>query len=218
MEKQPKSLYLGLDPSRWKSSYPITHYPIIKTAIRSYQSSAIQKAFSQLFSCSHLLFTSRTAVSSFFKLFQRLQTHLQLPSRLSHTCVVVGRATAQKLREYEIKKIITSDKETAEGLIETIEALPMFSQSSFFWPHSSLSRPILREFFTDKEIPFIDCEVYDTICQKPQPLPNLDEYAEIVFTSPSTVKAFLQIFSKLPQKDKIKAIGPITKRALFPPS
>ena len=56
--------------------------------------------------------------------------------------------------------------------------------------------------------------LYDTISQVIQPKPNLDHVDEIVFTSPSTVKAFIEIFGVLPRGKKCLAIGPITEQAL----
>jgi uroporphyrinogen-III synthase len=39
-------------------------------------------------------------------------------------------------------------------------------------------------------------------------------FDEIVFTSPSTVAAFKEIFGALPRGKKLVAIGPITEEAL----
>ncbi len=61
---------------------------------------------------------------------------------------------------------------------------------------------------------FQDCFIYDTIVQKNQPIPDLEDIDEIVFTSPSTIKAFLDIFSAIPLDKKLVTMGPITQKAL----
>jgi uroporphyrinogen-III synthase len=81
-------------------------------------------------------------------------------------------------------------------------------------PRSSLSRPILANFFNEREIRYQACDLYDTLSQWIEPKPDLDQVNEVVFTSPSTVKAFLEIFGGLPKGIKCLAIGPVTQQAL----
>ena len=82
-------------------------------------------------------------------------------------------------------------------------------------PRSSLSRPILVNFFQQRYILYQACDLYDTVAQALEPKPNLDEVEEIVFTSPSTVSAFLEIFGSLPKGKKLIAIGPVTEQVLL---
>ena len=87
-------------------------------------------------------------------------------------------------------------------------------KTHFFFPRSSLSRNVILDFFKKNHILFQDCFIYDTVTQKNQPTPHLEEIDEIIFTSPSTIKAFLEIFSAIPLDKKLTAIGPITQKAL----
>jgi uroporphyrinogen-III synthase len=66
-----------------------------------------------------------------------------------------------------------------------------------------------------RQIRFQACDLYDTVSQEICPKPDLDQVDEIVFTSPSTVKAFVEIFGGLPRGKKCLAIGPITQQALL---
>jgi uroporphyrinogen-III synthase len=63
-------------------------------------------------------------------------------------------------------------------------------------------------------VQFTAIDLYDPIFQAPLPIPNLDEFDEIVFTSPSTVRAFLAIYGEIPKDKIIAPIGPITKMSL----
>ena len=81
-------------------------------------------------------------------------------------------------------------------------------------PRSSRSRPVIAQFFQEKEIRYQACDLYDTVTQALKPKPDLKLVDEIVFTSPSTVSAFLEIFGKLPKDKKLTAIGPVTQEML----
>jgi uroporphyrinogen-III synthase len=45
-------------------------------------------------------------------------------------------------------------------------------------------------------------------------VPNLAAFDEIVFTSPSTIEAFLAIFGALPRDKILTPVGPVTEAAL----
>jgi len=84
----------------------------------------------------------------------------------------------------------------------------------FFMPRSSSSRPIIVNFFQERQIRYQSCDLYDTVTQILEPRPDLDQIDEIVFTSPSTVRAFIEIFGTLPNGKRLIAIGPVTEEAL----
>ena len=103
--------------------------------------------------------------------------------------------------------------ETAEGIIQELDKQDL-ENVHFFWPHSALSRPVLSEYFTLKNHPFDEIVLYDTLPQKPGPLPSEEAFDQIIFTSPSTVDAFLKLFGKFPEGKVLKAIGPVTAKYL----
>lgn len=113
------------------------------------------------------------------------------------------------LRKKGLKPLIAPCA-TQEGVIELVSHL----QGHFFLPHSKLARPNLVEYFQANKIPFFALELYTTEFQCPEPIPNLEEFDEIVFTSPSTVEGFLRIYKTLPKSKKLTPIGPITQEAL----
>jgi uroporphyrinogen-III synthase len=104
--------------------------------------------------------------------------------------------------------------ETQEGLIEELKKVT-WDKAYFLWPRSSLSRSVLLHFFREREIRYRAFDLYDTFFQKPEPVPDLKEVDEIVFTSPSTVRAFVHIFGKIPKDKKLCAQGPITETVLL---
>ena len=73
---------------------------------------------------------------------------------------------------------------------------------------------MIPDYFLQHEIPYLECTLYDTVIVKPNPLPNLDEFDEIIFTSPSTVEGFLEAYKTLPSDKRLTPIGPVTADSL----
>ncbi len=70
-------LYLGTDPERYlqdKKDVMLIHYPVIAIIPRALDHSEVGRAYRDLSSYTHLLFTSKNAVRVFF-------THLSLLNR-----------------------------------------------------------------------------------------------------------------------------------------
>ena len=202
-------LYLGLEVPPTLIHEKIIHCPMIKTVAFPQEHHTITDAFKIFSSYTHLLFTSRTAVTAFFNFAPHFGITLD---EIKHKqCITVGQRTAEKLREHGIKNSIIADNETAEGIIERLQAEDL-SQSTIFWPHSALSRDILTDWMKSKNINHHACIFYNTILQHPDPIPSPDQYDEIIFTSPSTVNAFFKYFGPPNPDKKLTFIGPITKK------
>jgi uroporphyrinogen-III synthase len=189
-------LYLGIDPSRWKTKKNLLHYPVIKTELIA-EPDWIDWPF-----FTHLLFTSRSAVLH-WKRFEEKKI------------IAIGTATAALLRNYGCHPLVASES-TQEGVIELLKRLDL-SNAYLAWPRSERARNILVPFLSSLAPPFrfVALDLYKTVFQRLEPVPSLEEIEEIVFTSPSTVEGFLQIYGQIPQNKKITAIGPVTQDALL---
>lgn len=194
-------LYLGTDPHRFlltRSSCKLIHYPVIAIIPRSI-------ALPPLDQYTHFIFTSKNGVRIFFDYLDQSLTN--------KTFIAIGRSTAHMLEKLFRAPDHIADQETQEGIIELLKTLEL-TDAHFFLPRSSLSRPALSIFFEENRIRFTALDLYDTVVQKLTPVPDLSTIDEIVFTSPSTVRAFIQIFGPLPQDKILHPIGPITAQAL----
>jgi len=69
---------------------------------------------------------------------------------------------------------------------------------------------VIVDFFWQQNWILQECSFYDTTSVAPNPSLNLQQFDEIVFTSPSTVDAFIQFFKQLPHDKQLTCIGPIT--------
>ncbi len=178
------------------------HYPVIRTEFCGIPESvfAIWPQFT------HVIFTSQTTVAYW-------------PGPWDKQSLAIGDSTASALRKHGLAPLVAPFA-TQEGVIELIEVLrqsscPPFNKSYFFIPHSRLARPNLIDYMKENQISFYSLELYDTLFQRLEPVPDLGDFDEIVFTSPSTVEGFLRIYGNLPQGKKLTPIGPVTEAALW---
>jgi uroporphyrinogen-III synthase len=208
-------LYLGTDPIQFESQGHRTghliHYPVIKIVPRTLEHPELKRAYDHLNDYTHLIFTSKNAVRVFFGHLAELKR--PVGDLKAKTAIAIGEVTAAHLLIQGLQPQFIAQKETQEGIVQLLNKLNL-DNAYFFMPRSSLARPILANFFKERQIRYQACDLYDTVAQILEPKPDLDQVEEIIFTSPSTVNAFLEIFGSLPRGKKLIAIGPITEQAL----
>lgn len=204
-KRQVKILYLGLQPPKMSKGQVWMHLPIIQIIPIPPEDVTIQQALKNIADYTHIIFTSQSTVSLFFDYVARHETDLT-----NKTYVAVGTKTAHKLRQLGATNILVASNETAEGIIEILETIDL-TGASFFWPHSFLSRPVIEEWLKQRDVPYKACVFYNTVPNSLFPKPDLSSFDEIVFTSPSTIDAFLTFYGTFPLKQTFRCIGPITK-------
>lgn len=201
-----RTLYLGLNAPAQSHVY---HLPIIKIVPRSFECPQIAHALSLMESYTHVIFTSQTAIHLLFQ--NDLYAKEQLQDK---PIIVVGKASALILNQYIKTTAHVAPEATAEGVIILLKEMIDPVKTHIFWPHSALSRPALTDYFVSANIQFTACELYDTVAIELAEKPNLEQFHEIIFTSPSTVDAFLLNFGAIPSNKILTSIGPITQAHL----
>lgn len=202
-----KVLYLGLDPSRYKSRKKLVHYPIITIEKRPLEGK-IKEHFQNIASFSVILLTSRTAASLFFEYCERVGASLKDLSKKLY--ITVGGATAEK-----VPHGFAAKEECGEGVIALLKNVLYLKKRPIFFPHSAASRPLLVEYLRSEGYFFIDLITYEPKVTEEALLYDLEEFDEIVFTSPSTVHAFFEKKYKISEQLELTTIGPITHNALL---
>ncbi len=210
------TLYLGTDPTEFeakgRAAGHLIHYPVIKIVPRSIDHPEMRQVFDDIEEYTHLIFTSKNAVRVFFGNLEALK--IPVENVRKKIVIAIGQVTAGYLSASGVVPHYVSTEETQEGVVHLLNGLNL-DDAYIFMPRSSLSRPVLANFFNEREIRYQACDLYDTVSQAIDPRPDLDQVDEVVFTSPSTVKAFVDIFGELPRGKKCRAIGPITQQALL---
>lgn len=204
-------LYLGLDPMNQASKEHILHCPLISIKPRAIQNPEIVKAFKGFADYTHVLFTSKTAVNislDYLSLFGWDEKTLK-----NKILIAIGSATAKHLTFKGYTPNHIAHEETSEGVVqEMLKILP--THTFLFWPHSSLSRPIISNFLANQRYLYQECLLYDIVPIPPQSPIVWKEINEIIFTSPSTVDAFYKYFGSPPLDKVLTSIGPVTRNYL----
>lgn len=191
-----KTLYLGLDPSRYPTTREVVHCPLLRIVPLH----PLRMPPRPTHAYTHLIFTSREAV----KIWSRID-----PPPWPHTLLAVGSATALALPA----PALIAPQATQEGMAQLISSLPT-SNPILLWPRSQGARSFLETFLQHQNIQCDPINLYETVTRVPHPLPNLEEYEELVLTSPSCVRAFFDLFGPPPAHILCTTIGPITAQEL----
>ncbi|MCH9630211.1 MAG: hypothetical protein S4CHLAM37_02050 [Chlamydiia bacterium] len=206
-----KCLYLGTDPRSHETDCEIVHVPFIEIVPRDFDSFEIKHQFDDILEYTHFILTSKNAVKVFF---DALEYYKIDPGFLSTMPVLaIGAVTSSELNKYHITHQTVAKEATQEGVMELLETLDL-ENAYLFYPRSAKSRPTLSFYLRLRGIRHQICDLYDTKSKLLSELPDLDLFHEVVFTSPTTVKAFFSFFTKMPPELELKAIGPITRHAL----
>ncbi|NGX51637.1 MAG: Porphobilinogen deaminase [Chlamydiae bacterium] len=202
--KKRKTLHVGLNPKG-----AVTHLPLIEIVARNFDRPEIASAFADIPLYTHIIFTSRSGVDLFFDCLN----HHGYETIEGKEIFVVGRATAERLKERGALPSRVASEESQEGVIHLL-AMEDLDDAYILLPQSSRARPTLAHTLMVRRVRHQLCHLYDTRVKVPHVKPNLEDFDEIIFTSPSTVEAFIEIFGSLPKGKRLTPIGPITDRKL----
>lgn len=192
-----KVLYLGTDPSRFPRE--VVHVPLIQTN----RLPLSEKTLAEFSAFTHILLTSPNAASILMDQFSLQEKEI----------FAIGKGTEEVLKSRGILCGAVAFPETQEGMIQLLKKEPL-EHSYLFYPRSSLARPLLKDYLQEAHLKHHICDLYETVFLNPDPLPDLAEFDEIVFTSPSTVKAFLALYKTFPKSMKLTALGSVTATCL----
>jgi uroporphyrinogen-III synthase len=192
---QRKILYLGLEMPAHLAEKAL-HCPIISVVPRD-----PTECLTLFPPCTHLVVTSKSSV--------RILQNLGLDLR-SKVTIAVGQQTANLL---PVAHHVAAE-ECAEGVVALLRGLDL-REAQLFWPHAAKARSVISDYCREAGVRLSECILYDTVVRMPHPLPDLSIFEEIVFTSPSCVDAFIEIFGPLPREKRLTAIGPVTQMRLL---
>lgn len=211
-----KILYFGLqlpdDRKYNRENAIVLHCPLIAIESFSLSDPKIVAAFTNFdIGYTHILLTSKEGVRLFFNALTRFD--LKVGNKI---IVAVGKATARSIALNGETAAFVASEESSEGIVKLLESMDL-TNTSFFWPCSTLSRKVIPNFFERKRIPFCTIPLYTTVTNetcKEFLLEHLTDADELVFTSPSTVNAFVDLYGAIPRGKQITSIGPVTEMAL----
>lgn len=201
-------LYTGVDPSGYLNEADIFHLPLISMKMRSLSIKEIKDVFDKIYGYSHILFTTKYAVQSFFHCMRELnipKEHLDPVFLLA-----IGTSTLQALEEEGVYVTYVGSDETEDGVIRLLETLDL-EDTKLLLPQAAITRPKLIHYLVEKEISYEVIILYDLLKEKPYVEVDLCDFNEVIFTSPIAVDAFFDIYEDIPPSIQVHSMGLMTR-------
>lgn len=190
-------LYLGLPPT-FPPKGNITYFPLIEIVPHTWALPSPLEMYRAI------IFTSKHAAQLFQKVYSLL--HYQ------GVILSIGPATTESILPTQAR-ILQAKEFTQEGVFQLIKAYAV--SGPILYPHSDRARLDLAQGIRSLQIPLESIHLYTTRTRSLTHLPNILKYDQIIFTSPSCVKAFFYYYRGPFLDEKFCAIGKITEKVLL---
>ena len=204
-------LYLGIDPTHFRTTKRVLHMPLLRIVRRPVDSKELHDIFSHIPEYTHLIFTSKSAVRIFFS-YYKAHGH-RVEELLGKHVIAIGHVTAYYLKEEGIIPGYIASEETEEGLVRVLSTLELHD-AYVLLPKSSLPKTQLSHFLVEHGVRHRTCVLYDALEVLPTEPVNLEEIEEVVFTNSMTVEGFFSLYPKIPSWIKLHPLGTVTREAL----
>ncbi len=203
-------LYLGTFPERYRRMGKIIPLPMIELQKAALSQADQDRLKASLADFDFILMTSRHAVKYFFQILKE-EGISWLSSAIRF--MTIGQETANTLRRYHFEPELIPETETGPGLFESMKKKYPLKGKKILFPRSALPNPFLKDKLTKAGANVWELVVYQNLKPEKMPLPRI-KIDQILFTSPSTVRNFLEEYGTIPPLWNILAKGPRTQEAL----
>jgi len=200
--KKPRILLPGTHPDKYRHLGIIIHRPLIKSIPLDDYTQA-DKVLKRLNTFDWIVFTSTNGVEFFF---QRLNA-VGLDTRSIGTVKVaaIGKTTAEKLKTFGVLVDMQPSLESSNGLLDE------FKKVSIKGKRILLVRPkvgssVLLDGLADTDAAIEAVVVYRNVDIEPEET-DFDFIDQILFTSGSTIRAFLKLYGSVPDGIKVYCLG-----------
>lgn len=208
-QKYQNVLATGTVAYKGKDGEHITHTPLIQ--ITKTHISDADKNNVQVLAYDWIIFTSRYGVRFFFELLD--ETDIDIRRLAQIKIASVGSVTSEALAEHHIRPDIESDTESAEGLIEKFRQQNVQGQRILL-PRSDKGLAYLSDTLKQMGNYITDLAVYENKINEHAIKVNLSQFEKILFSSPSGVEAFKEIYTNFPNGTLLVAKGKTTTKKL----
>lgn len=200
--KKPRILLPGTHPDKYRHLGIIIHRPLIRSVPLDDYTQA-DKVLKHLNTFDWVVFTSTNGVEFFF---QRLNA-IGLDTRSIGTVKVaaIGKTTAEKLKTFGVLVDMQPNLESSTGLLDE------FKKVSVKGKRILLVRPkvgsnMLLDGLADANAAIEAVVVYRNVDIEPEET-DFNFIDQILFTSGSTIRAFLKLYGSVPEGVKVYCLG-----------
>lgn len=211
LRKNKRILFTGLSEERFFTKGTYFHLPLIKIEpMEDYEE--FDNYLKNIKGFDWIVFTSRYGAEYFFKRLNNLGFDSRNLSEIK--IAAIGSSTRNRLLDFGILADLVPKKESSEGLLGEFQKLGLKGKKIFL-PRSDISDKGLREKLEKFGAKVTASFVYRNVMPKDLPDLDLNNFSEIIFTSPSTVRNFKKRYSvkggkELSKKVKIRCMGDVT--------
>lgn len=205
---KPKILFTGSHIKKYADLGYVFHQPMIEIVpLQDY--SEVDKSITELENYNLITFTSMYAVDHFFARFNELGHDSR---KLSNVKIAsIGSVTSSQLKKQGIIPDLQATEESSEGLIKLFKNEGINKQNILI-PRSDLAMdylPIELEKAGNKVNRLVVYKNQMPVIAKKVEIENFDQ---IIFTSPSGVDNFMKVYKQLPNKPEIITRGKETAK------
>ena len=163
----------------------------------------------------YVVFTSQHSISSTIECIPEL-----LDEQENYIFISIGDTTTEALHNAGIKDVIQVEEDNRFGIIKWFEKeKEKYDEANaryedIIYPHSSLSPEDIPLALLELGFCVKSFVAYKNVMPEHPRLVNLNHFKRIVFTSPSTIDNFIELYGKLPENTEFITRGPITQKHL----
>ena len=161
----------------------------------------------------YVVFTSQHSISSTIECIPEL-----LEEQENYIFISIGDTTTEALHNAGIKDVIQVEEDNRFGIIKWFEKEKYDEANARYediiYPHSSLSPEDIPLALQELGFSVKSFVAYKNVMPEHPRLVNLNHFKRIVFTSPSTIDNFIDLYGKLPENTEFITRGPITQKHL----
>ncbi len=201
-EKKQRILLPGTHPDKYRHLGIIIHRPLIKSMPLDDYTQA-DKVLRQLNTFDWIVFTSTNGVEFFFK---RLNA-IGLDTRVIGMAKIaaIGKTTAEKLKTFGILADMQPKLESSIGLLEEFKKVSV-KDKRILLVRPKVGSSMLLEGLAEIKANVEAVMVYRNVYIEPDET-DFDFIDQILFTSGSTIRAFLKIYGSVPAGIKVYCLG-----------
>ena len=200
--KKPKILHLGNHPERYSHLGTIVHRQIIQ-CVESEDSEQVSDYFNNPKHYDWIVFTSGNGIKFFFRKLYAAGYDSRIFAKTRFA--VIGQASAKRLLEFGIKADLCAAVESSKGLLEAFSKIDA-SGLLFLLPQAEVSSTELPDGLTSQGTEVDNLAVYKTVETEIGDV-DLDYIDQILFSSGSTVRAFVNRFGSVPKHIEPLCLG-----------
>lgn len=205
-DKKARVLVLGTHPEKYTHLGTIVHRPIVKcVGLEDY--SHFEEILKRLKTFDWLIFTSAHSVRFFFERLHLVGSDAR--SLASVRIAAIGKTTAGELSDFGILADLVPDNESSAGLLDKFGTMDMNNKSVLI-PRAKVASHELPEGLTAMGAAVEEVPVYMTVEIEPADV-DFEHIDKILFTSGSTVRAFVKKFGHVPPQVKAYCLGTPTQ-------